>query len=108
MYITIQQTYRMNGDRHLERAIAYISAGYHNKYADGSLVKAKRNYEMAKKLDKFLPAIVFKTLADSTLDETLNMIARSLTESIIHGIGFYHQDEYDYYTHIPNKDVYKQ
>lgn len=49
-YITIQDQFKLNGDRHLERAIAYASAQYPDRYFEGSMRKAISNY---KKADEF-------------------------------------------------------
>ena len=47
MYLTIEQSIRNNGHRHLERAIAYASAQWPEHYVLGSLRKAERNFKKA-------------------------------------------------------------
>lgn len=47
LYISIGDCIRANGDRHLERAIAYASAGYPERFFQGSMKKALRNYKNA-------------------------------------------------------------
>lgn len=48
-YLTIEEYYRRNGWRHLERAIAYASAGYEDRFYEGSMKKALRNFKIAYK-----------------------------------------------------------
>lgn len=50
IYYTIEECYRRNGYRHLERAIAYTSAGYPDRFYEGSMRKALRNFKKADEL----------------------------------------------------------
>lgn len=43
-YITIEQSFKMNGDRHLQNAINYHSCGM-IKHCIGSIKKTIKNYE---------------------------------------------------------------
>lgn len=72
-YYTVEDHFRSNGERHLERAISYISAGFPDRYYQGSMGKAERNFKKAEglKLPDFLNSIVGK-LANSVADTILN------------------------------------
>ena len=49
-YISVQEAYRLNSERHLANAISYASAGYPDRFYDGSMRKAVRNLNIS---DKF-------------------------------------------------------
>lgn len=48
-YLTLEETIRRNGERHLANAIGYAAKGLPGHSA-GSLTKAKRNFEWANRL----------------------------------------------------------
>lgn len=74
MYLTIEDHYKQNADRHLERAIAYASAGYHDRYYEASMKKALKWYKKADalKLPKYL-------------DETIKMLGKKIADHIMNG-----------------------
>lgn len=78
-YISLEEAIRQNGHRHLERAISYISAGYPDRFADGSLRKAIKNFKKADELK-------FKTVIDKVLDPIINNLVDKVAQSIMDGI----------------------
>lgn len=70
---TAEEYYRQNGDRHLERAIAYISAGYPLRFYNGSMLKAIKNFKKADsvKIPKFLLPML-DGLAKAIADKIMN------------------------------------
>lgn len=74
-YVRVEDHFRLNGERHLEHAIGYISAGYPDRFADGSLKKAKRNFKLGRGLE--LPPIV---------EDSTNILANRIANFILNGI----------------------
>lgn len=71
-YQTIRQSFIANGDRHLQRANRYLSDG-HVEYAQGSLIKAKKNYDTAKFLEPdAFTKLICNALADKVADAIMN------------------------------------
>lgn len=78
MYITVEQSLRNNGDRHLERAIAYASAQWPDHYYEGSIKKAIRNY---KKADGF---IITDPFFKSMIELAGNIIIKHVADSLMY------------------------
>lgn len=49
-YINIEESLNNNGNRHLGRALYYIYSNYPDKFWEGSLKKALKNYKKANEL----------------------------------------------------------
>lgn len=79
MYYTVEQSFRRNGDRYLERAIAYASAQYPEHYYQGSMKKAFRWY---KKADGF------KINPNSIYYDLLNNMHDQISDSILYGQSY--------------------
>lgn len=88
-YLTVEQSIRKNGNRHLERAIAYASAGYSEQYYQGSMKKALKNFKLA---DEF--ANYFK-IDDPVLKSIGNILDKSISDAILYGTSFYRVNEID-------------
>lgn len=75
-YLTIEECIRRNGHRHLERAIAYASAGYPDKFYKGSIKKALKQYVKAE---------LFKTpeWMIRAYGHKLNEISKNIANAII-------------------------
>lgn len=75
-YQTINQSYRNNGDRHLQNAINYHSVGMIG-YCIGSLKKAIKNYEKSQELEEYLAPEIYNPL--------LNLLANQVADTIMNG-----------------------
>lgn len=81
-YLSVEECIRRNGHRHLERAIAYASAGYPDRYYQGSMAKAKRAYLKA---DLFkTPEWMIKAYGHKLVD-----FVDSVNDAIMHGTAYY-------------------
>jgi len=99
-YLTLEETIRQNGHRHLERAISYASAGYPNRFYEGSMRKALKNFKRADsftEVDK-LCQLFWKQMADDLYNR--------IVDNIING-SHYWIDWDGVITPIAAKDIYK-
>lgn len=76
-YLTVEEYYRRNGKRHLERAIAYTSASYPDRYYEGSMKKALRNLKKADELK-----------VPDLLKPILNKLSDQVADAIMYGTLF--------------------
>lgn len=74
-FITVHQLLRDNGNRHLNKAVAYLTSN-NLEYAIGSLRKAIRNYEAAQALSDF---------HDAGLEDYLNRLSQMIVNDIMMG-----------------------
>lgn len=73
-YQTIDDWFKQNAERHLERAIAYASAGYPDRFYEGSMRKAIRNFKIA---DDFKVPEFFKPYVDA--------LSNAIADNILNG-----------------------
>lgn len=78
MYYTVVQHYKDNANRHLERAIAYASAGFADRYFEDSMKKALRNFKVA---DEFK--------VPSFLEPFQKQMIAAIAKDILYGQSFY-------------------
>jgi hypothetical protein len=53
-YFRLNDWHKRNGERHLANAISYASAGYPDRFYEGSMRKAIRNFDRARPLAEFI------------------------------------------------------
>lgn len=97
-YLTVEECIRRNGHRHLERAIAYASAGYPDRYFEGSMKKALKAYAKAE---------LFKTpdWMIKAYGHRLKEISDHVSDAILYGRSFTKTDENGWINHIPLKAI---
>jgi hypothetical protein len=77
-YISFEDHYRLNGDRHLSRAKMHIADGKID-YAIGSLKKAKKNYDVCYRLKAMEEAMPIE------LRREIDRMAQSIANEIMNG-----------------------
>lgn len=100
-YLTIEQSIRQNGNRHLERAIAYASAGYPERYYQSSMKKALRNFKLANEFRNYF------RIDDPVLRSIVNVLDKSLTDAILHGTSYFYVNEDGTIKSIDAKNTFK-
>lgn len=94
-YLTIEDSFRHNGDRHLTRAFNHLYYGHPDSYWQGSIDKAIKNYKNADalKLDPWAQNIV-------------DIMAHRMADVILYGIQFTKTNSDGSITPISAKDIY--
>ena len=98
-YTTIEDHFKMNGDRHLERAFNHLYCGRSDNYWQGSVDKALKNYNKTTsfKLDP-LSEVILKPIMDR--------LAIGMANCIMYGTSYTKFNSDGTVSSIEAKDVY--
>lgn len=78
-YLSIEQAYKLNGDRHLSRAKMHMADGKLD-YAIDSLKKAKKNYDNYYRLKDFEESIPIE------IRREIDRVAQQVADNIMNGM----------------------
>jgi hypothetical protein len=78
-YFRFNDYYKLNGERHLANAISYASAGYRDRFYEGSMRKAIRNFDRARPI--FTLADFIERLQRPMMERIAEQIADDIIKS---------------------------
>lgn len=113
-YLTVEESIRQNGHRHLERTISYISAGYPDRFADSSLRKAIKNFKRADEIKiqtpdwfvKYLGMMEDKIAAAVAKNIMNGMEGNHFNNGLLTGILYYKIDENGNRTYLNSDKIF--